>query len=55
MTHVEALHELRRMAQPQCWRCEGKRTVSLWSNVTGTWRESLCPGCLGTGSPERAR
>lgn len=50
MTTVDALHELRRMAQPVCWRCEGSGTVREARNG---WERDECPSCDGTGSPER--
>lgn len=53
MTTVEALHELRRMAQPTCWRCEGRGIVRRWNDKDGDWL-AKCPSCAGTGSPERA-
>lgn len=57
MTTVEAMHELRRMAQPTCWRCEGKGRVRMFRQDhrggTITSRDQRCPSCAGTGAPER--
>ena len=54
MTPVEALHELRRMAAPTCWRCQGRGWTYVRDLARRTMDYGVCPSCNGTGQPERA-
>lgn len=48
---LEALHELRRMALPVCWRCEGRGKERVYALNVVTSRR--CRSCAGTGQPAR--